>query len=118
MRRALLNYRDGTRVIAGADLTGSDLLAALDLALRVLTERGFNARAAMVGTVTIFDYTLGAAFEEQAEPAHLASASTGEPKGLTLVAALDGTTDAFAGDRGMGFRGWPPAHLAGMRATL
>ncbi len=81
LRRALLEYRDGTRVIAGADVTGSDLFVALDLALRVLMERGFDARAALVGTVTIFDYTLGAAFEEQAEPAHPASPSAGGTQG-------------------------------------
>jgi TetR/AcrR family transcriptional regulator, tetracycline repressor protein len=127
LRRALLEHRDGARVIAGAELAGSDLLVALDLALRVLTERGFTLHAALVGTVTIFDYTLGAAFEEQAEPAHLATTSTSEPKALwnvldpirlpMLAAVLDGAADRFAGDRGMGFEAGLQLILAGMRAT-
>ncbi|MGZ3584195.1 MAG: TetR/AcrR family transcriptional regulator C-terminal domain-containing protein [Ktedonobacterales bacterium] len=68
--RMLLGYRDGARVIAAADLTGGELLGVQEMALRVLTGAGFDLRTALVGVVAIFDYTLGAAFEEQAEPNH------------------------------------------------
>src|SRR5262249_9373403 len=40
LRHALLSYHDGARVIAAADLRGSEELVILDLALRVLTNAG------------------------------------------------------------------------------
>src|ERR1051326_954084 len=58
LRHALLSYRDGSRVLAAADLRGSEQFIIFDLALRVLTNAGFDLHTAFIGTTTIFDYTL------------------------------------------------------------
>src|SRR5262249_31748583 len=67
-RLTLLTHRDGARLMATANLTESSLLLVQELALRVLTAAGFDGRTALVSLVAIFDYTLGATFEEQADP--------------------------------------------------
>jgi len=66
----LLIHRDAARIVAATDLTKSVLLGIQELALSVLTTAGFDLRAALMGLVAIFEYTLGAAFEEQSEPDH------------------------------------------------
>lgn len=65
--RALLAHRDGARVIAGADLSTSIQPVVLDLGLQILLKAGFDIQQALAGMVTVFDYTIGSAFEEQAE---------------------------------------------------
>ena len=67
-RRALLSHRDGARVIAAADLSRGAMLVGLDRALMVLHEAGFPFHEALEGILTVFDYTLGTTFEEQADP--------------------------------------------------
>jgi TetR/AcrR family tetracycline transcriptional repressor len=85
-RRALLSRRDGARLIATADLTTSNWLAGFELMVRVLREAGFSAREAVVGPLTVFDYTLGTTFEEQAEPPHVqAERSHGDPDALRAL---------------------------------
>ena len=127
LRRALLANRDGARVIAGADLTGSELLVAFDRSVRVLTGAGFSPRAALTNTVTIFDYTLGATFEEQTEPPHPLDEATQEPKMLrsvldparlpALCAALAQTAEDAAQIRSTGFEEGLHILLAGIRAV-
>jgi TetR/AcrR family tetracycline transcriptional repressor len=130
-RRALLSHRDGARVIAGANLAHSAMLDGLDLALRVLREAGFAGRDAFVGVLTIFDYTLGATFEEQAEPTRAAAAappdaavsealraSIDSKRLPTLAAVLDEVAgQAPDHDRALGFEGGLQLILAGMRAA-
>src|SRR5262249_54131723 len=49
-------------------------------------EAGFGAREAVVGPLTVFDYTLGTTFEEQAEPPHVqAERSHGDPDALRAL---------------------------------
>ncbi len=67
-RGALLSHRDGSRVIVEADLSQSPMQVGFDLALGVLREAGFRSSDALIGLVTIFDYTTGATFEEQGDP--------------------------------------------------
>lgn len=67
-RRALLSHRDGSRVLAEADLGRGTLLDGLDGGVRVLTAAGFRPEVALLGIITLFDYTLGTTFEEQADP--------------------------------------------------
>ncbi len=132
LRRALLSHRDGVRVLAGADLTGSAILTALDRALHALRAAGFPSGVALVGALAVVNYTLGAAFEEQAEPRYPASdGGPARPKPLraaidpdrlpALAAALaDVARDApEAGhDPAAGFEGGLQLILAGMRAAL
>lgn len=122
--RALLSHRDGARVIATADLTGSIFLDIQELALQVLTTAGFDLRTALVSVVAIFDYTLGAAFEEQADPERTMTNHTAvarahllalEPARFPhLVAALDEIATTTTGDPQVGFKGGIRLLLAGM----
>lgn len=126
-RRALLTYRDGARVVATADLAGSELLAVQEMAMGVLTSAGFDRRTALVGVVAIFDYTLGAAFEEQAEPDHptWGRSHVSRPRRLSLdparvpllAAASDELAIAASDDPNAGFKGAIQLILAGMVAT-
>jgi TetR/AcrR family transcriptional regulator, tetracycline repressor protein len=126
-RHALLSHRNGARVVATADLTRSEMFKVLDLALRVLTEAGFDLRMALGGTVTILDYTLGATFEEQAEPLHTLTdridrtGASGDALDLErlpmLAAALNNAADAAGGDRAGGFDVGVQLILGGMRAA-
>ena len=126
-RLALLTYSDGARVIATADLTGSALLVIQEMALHVLIAAGFDLRTALVSVVAIFDYTLGAAFEEQADPDHLTRnrssvlrshlLSLDPTRFPHLAAALDDITATAADDPHVGFRGGLRLLLAGMVTT-
>lgn len=125
--RMLLTHRDGAQVIALADLTGSDVLRVQEVALSVLTAAGFDLRTALVGVVAIFDYTLGAAFEEQAEPDHTAGNHSNVLRSRRrsldrahlplLAAAFDALTAGGAGDATVGFTGGIQLILSGMAAT-
>lgn len=126
-RHALLAHRDGARVIATADMTGSDVLMIQEMALRVLTAAGFDLRAALVGIVAVFDYTLGSAFEEQADPrrAILSRDTVSGSRRLSLdparwplvAAALDENTATATDAPRVGFEGGLALILAGMVAT-
>src|SRR5262249_29619389 len=138
-RRALLAHRDGARVVAGADLTRSDMLIGLDMAVRVLQDAGFGIRRALIGVITIFDYTLGATFEEQAEPPRIHSdqgrshrhghgdtANSAEPEPLgspidperfpALVAGMKELNLESTTDRAVGFEAGLELILSGMCA--
>ena len=126
-RLTLLTHRDGARVIATAELIGSELLGIQEMALSVLTTAGFDLRTALVSVVAIFDYTLGAAFEEQAEPDHTTLSRSNafgsrrpslDPARLPLLAAaLDEISATAADDPNVGFKGGIRLLLAGMVAT-
>lgn len=123
----LLTHRDGARIIAAADLTKSALLGIEELALSVLTTAGFDLRAALMGIVTIFDYALGAAFEEQSEPDHPKWGRSSlfesrrpllDPAHLPLLAAaFDEITNTATNHPTIGFKGGLHLLLAGMVAT-
>lgn len=126
-RLTLLTHRDGARVIASADLTGSALLGIQEMALSVLTTAGFDLRTALVSVVAIFDYTLGAAFEDQDEPDHTTLSRSNafgsrrpslDPARLPLLAAaLDEITNTATDGPNVGFKGGIHLLLAGMVAT-
>lgn len=121
-RHALLSYRDGARLVATADLTRSEMFIVLDLALRVLVQAGFDLRGALGGVVTLLNYTLGAAFEEQAEPlqtlTHRTDQSVLDPERLPMLAAVfNDDADAASGNRTVGFEAGVQLILAGMRAA-
>jgi TetR/AcrR family tetracycline transcriptional repressor len=70
VRRMMLAQRDGARIMAEADLTLGPLVTSGGLALQVLRDVGFTARAALAALQTVFNCALGSAFEIQAEPPH------------------------------------------------
>lgn len=125
LRQALLRHRDGTRVIAGANLAGSKLPAILALVIQMLEEAGFTFRTALVSTITLFDYTLGAAFEEQTEPAqgttgpsepqHHSALFTSRQLSTLTLASAEGATE-FIQDRNAGFEAGLELIFAGMQA--
>lgn len=124
---ALLIHRDGARVIATADLVGSALPVIQEMALSILTTAGFDLRTALMSVVAIFDYTLGAAFEEQADPDHATwnrshvfrsrHLSLDPARLPQLAAALDEITATATDDPNVGFKGGIRLLLAGMVAT-
>src|SRR5262249_12411114 len=62
--------------------------------LGVLVAHGFAARDALVGILALFDYTLGATFEEQADPIRRAPESQSRP--TTASPALAGAIAALS----------------------
>lgn len=67
LRRVLLGYRDGARLLAAADVSQTSIRT-LDRALGVLVGAGFGYQAAFTGIMTVVNYTLGFTFEEQTSP--------------------------------------------------
>ena len=123
----LLIYRDGALVIATADLKGSALQDIQEMALHVLTTAGFDLRTAFVSIITILDYTLGAAFEEQADPDYgtIHRSNPLQPRLLPLdpvrfpqlAAAQDEFTEGTVDDSQINFRGGIQLLLIGMAMT-
>lgn len=67
-RRMLLAQRDGARIIASANLPKATLLLGFDRMLSALQKAGFSQATSFYAIKTLFDYTLGSTFEEQADP--------------------------------------------------
>jgi len=70
-RRIMLAHRDGARIVAEADVSLSNFVVGIELALEVLQKVGFDARSASAGVMTILHYVLGNTFEAQADPSTL-----------------------------------------------
>lgn len=69
LRRAMLAYREGARVVAGAHLNIAVMLAKLlELTTRVLHNAGFSYSQAATVTLTVTTFTFGFVIEEQASP--------------------------------------------------
>ncbi len=66
VRRMLLRYRDGAKMISGTYLTDSSLYAGMESALHKLVDAGFSLREAVYAYRTIYCYAVGFAIEEQA----------------------------------------------------
>jgi TetR/AcrR family tetracycline transcriptional repressor len=122
--RTVLAHHDGARVLGLADLSKSDAPVTQEMALRVLTAAGFDLRTALVSVVAIFDYALGAAFEEQTDPTliirhrddTLGSPSFDTARLPLLAAALGKIAATPAGAPPLGFQGGLDLILAGMAA--
>ena len=67
-RRVMRGRRDGARVVAAADLSRSPMIASMGETLELLVAAGFPERDALIGVIAVFDYTMGATFEEQEDP--------------------------------------------------
>ena len=66
LRKTLLAYRDGARMVAGTRLTNSEYLKTTDRIGMQMLAAGFSVRAAVVLFGTIYNYTLSFVMEEQA----------------------------------------------------
>jgi TetR/AcrR family tetracycline transcriptional repressor len=68
VRNMMLGHRDGARILAEADISLSNFIDGLELALGVLQEAGFDAGEAMAGVVSAIHFALGNAFQAQSDP--------------------------------------------------
>jgi TetR/AcrR family transcriptional regulator, tetracycline repressor protein len=66
LRKTLLAYRDGARMVAGSRVTNTEYMKTVErIAARLITE-GFTVRQAVVFLSTIYNYTQSFVMEEQA----------------------------------------------------
>jgi len=69
LRKTLLRWRDGARVVAGAYPFRTDTIArGLEKSLAIMEDAGFTRDAALLAVVTTLRYTIGIALDEQASP--------------------------------------------------
>jgi TetR/AcrR family tetracycline transcriptional repressor len=66
LRKTLLAYRDGARMVAGTRLTDAEFLKTTERIGSQMLAAGFSVRAAVVLFSTIYNYTLSFVMEEQA----------------------------------------------------
>ncbi|HEY4088521.1 MAG TPA: TetR/AcrR family transcriptional regulator C-terminal domain-containing protein [Bryobacteraceae bacterium] len=66
LRRVLLSYRDGARMVSGTRFTDPSIYASMEKAIRRLTDEGFSPYRAVMGLSTIYCYVVGYVIEEQA----------------------------------------------------
>jgi TetR/AcrR family tetracycline transcriptional repressor len=66
LRKTLLAYRDGARMVAGTKLTNTEYMRTAETIGAKLVEAGFSVRQTVVLMSTIYNYTLSFVMEEQA----------------------------------------------------
>jgi TetR/AcrR family transcriptional regulator, tetracycline repressor protein len=66
LRKTLLAYRDGARMVSGTRLTNTEFIKTTERIGARVIESGFTLRQAVVLLSTIYNYTLSFAMEEQA----------------------------------------------------
>jgi TetR/AcrR family transcriptional regulator, tetracycline repressor protein len=66
LRKTLLAYRDGARMVAGTRLTNAQFLKTVEHIAAELVANGFTVRETVVLLSTIYNYTLSFVMEEQA----------------------------------------------------
>ncbi len=66
LRKTLLAYRDGARMVAGSRLTNTEYMQAVERIGAVLIGKGFTVRQAVLQLSTIYNYTQSFVMEEQA----------------------------------------------------
>ncbi len=66
LRRVMLRYRDGARVLAGTHVTGPVVFRMTELALRTMRDAGFSLHEAARSFPILLHYTVGFTIEEQA----------------------------------------------------
>lgn len=66
LRKTLLAYRDGARMVAGTRLTNTEYMKTAERIGAKLVASGFTVRRTVVLLSTIYDYTLSLVMEEQA----------------------------------------------------
>jgi TetR/AcrR family transcriptional regulator, tetracycline repressor protein len=66
LRKTLLQYRDGARMVAGSRLTNTEFMKTMERVGARLVDEGFTVRQTVVLLSTIYNYTLSFVMEEQA----------------------------------------------------
>jgi TetR/AcrR family transcriptional regulator, tetracycline repressor protein len=66
LRKTLLAYRDGARMVSGTRLTNAEYIRTAELVAARLVESGFTVRQTVVVLSTVYNYTLSFVMEEQA----------------------------------------------------
>jgi hypothetical protein len=66
LRKTLLTYRDGARMVSGTELTNTEYMKTAESIAAKLIDTGFTIRQAVVMMSTIYSYTLSFVMEEQA----------------------------------------------------
>jgi TetR/AcrR family transcriptional regulator, tetracycline repressor protein len=66
LRKALLRYRDGARMVTGTKLTNTEYMRTAERIGRHLMQAGFTLRQGVVLLSTVYNYTLNFVIEEQA----------------------------------------------------
>jgi TetR/AcrR family tetracycline transcriptional repressor len=66
LRKTLLGYRDGARMVAGTRLTNTEYMKTVERIAERLIEGGLTVRQVVVLLSTIYNYTLSFVMEEQA----------------------------------------------------
>ena len=66
LRKTLLAYRDGARMVAGSRLTNTEYMKTVERVGSRITEEDFSVRQTVVLLSTIYNYTLSFVMEEQA----------------------------------------------------
>jgi TetR/AcrR family tetracycline transcriptional repressor len=66
LRRTMLRYRDGARVLAGTNVTHPSVHRTIELTLRTMQDAGFSVDDAARGYPALLHYTIGFTIEEQA----------------------------------------------------
>jgi AcrR family transcriptional regulator len=66
LRKTLLGYRDGARMVAGSRLTNTAFMKTMERVGARLVGEGFTVRQTVVLLSTIYNYTLSFVMEEQA----------------------------------------------------
>jgi TetR/AcrR family transcriptional regulator, tetracycline repressor protein len=66
LRKTLLRYRDGARMVAGTRLTNTEYMKTAEAVGGQLVESGFTVRQTVVLLSTVYNYTLSSVMEEQA----------------------------------------------------
>jgi hypothetical protein len=66
LRKTLLQYRDGARLVAGSRLTDTIYMETAERIGQQLIEAGFNLRQAVVLLSTVYTFTVSFVIEEQA----------------------------------------------------
>lgn len=88
-RQALMRHRDGAQVIAHANLRQNSMFDGMEALLRLLKDEGFSDELALMSFFTVIRFTLGCAFEEQADPQAKAPQKAAEEHLKHLQAAGD-----------------------------
>ncbi|MEV8631217.1 TetR/AcrR family transcriptional regulator C-terminal domain-containing protein [Streptosporangium sp. NPDC051023] len=126
LRRVMLRYRDGARMMAGTHVTDPAIFRITELSLRTMQDAGFSLREAARTFPTLLHYTIGFTIEEQARtgvsygddnpylPGRIALSLDAERFPLT-TRALD---DLFDPDGDASFEHGLQVILSGMRARL
>jgi TetR/AcrR family tetracycline transcriptional repressor len=66
LRKALLRYRDGARMVSGSRLTDTRLYASMERALALFQASGIAPPDAAMCLTTVYSYVIGFTIEEQA----------------------------------------------------